>query len=174
MQLWPLFTVCNMSTSRRKNKIKLIQGQTTLDKSNNKKRRRSTGEKNSINKRCNSIPDSSQVYDTVDTNNTDLSEVTVTMSNIHVESSSNTSSMLNEIKKMEEQLSEKITCNKDKEISDLEERLNNNIRSTIDASIKDALKIMQTSICTAVQSNLIIQSHNEEIKGLKDENCRLN
>ena len=114
------------------------------------------------------------MYDTVDTDNTDLSEVTVTMSNIHVESASNTSSMLNEIKKMEERLSEKITCNKDKEISDLEERLNNNIRNTIDASIKDALKVMQTLICTAVQNNLIIQSHNEEIKGLKDENRRLN
>ena len=33
---------------------------------------------------------------------------------------------------------------------------------------------MQTSICTAVQNNPIIQSHNEEIKGLKDENHRLN
>ena len=44
----------------------------------------------------------------------------------------------------------------------------------MDASIKDALKVMQTSICTAVQNNLIIQSHNEEIKGLKDENRRLN
>ena len=91
-----------MSTSQRKNKIKLIQGQTTLDKSNNKKRRRSTGEKNSINKRLNSILDSSQVYDTVVTDSTDLSEVTVTMSNFHIESASNTSTMLNEIKKMEE------------------------------------------------------------------------
>ena len=103
-----------MSTSQRKNKIKLIQGQTTLDKSNNKKRRRSTGEKNSINKRCNSIPDSSQVYDTVDTDNTDLSEVTVTMSNIHVESASNTSTRLNEIKKMEERLSEKLLATRTK------------------------------------------------------------
>ena len=33
---------------------------------------------------------------------------------------------------------------------------------------------MQTSICTAVQDNPIIQSHNKEIKGLKDENRRLN
>ena len=33
---------------------------------------------------------------------------------------------------------------------------------------------MQTSICTAVQNNPIIQSHNKEIKGLKDENRRLN
>ena len=56
----------------------------------------------------------------------------------------------------------------------MEERLNNNIRSTIDTSIKDALKVIQTSICTAVQNNPIIQSHNKEIKGLKDENRRLN
>ena len=163
-----------MSTSRRRNKIKLIHGQTTLGKTNNKKRRRSTGENNSISKRHNSIPDSSQVYDTVDTDKTDLGEITVTMSNIHVESVSNTTTMLDEIKKMEEQLSEKITSNKDKEISELEERLNNNIRSTIDASMKDALKVIQTSICMAVQNNPIIRSHDEEIKGLKDENLRLN
>ena len=41
------------------------------------------------------------------------------MSNIQVES--NAMNMLEEIKKMEEQLSEKITSNKDKEISELEE-----------------------------------------------------
>ena len=82
--------------------------------------------------------------------------------------------MLEEIKKMEERLSEKITSNKDKEISELEERLNNNIRSTIDASIKDALKVMQATICTAVQNNPIIKSHSEEIQGLRNENLRLN
>ena len=41
------------------------------------------------------------------------------MSNIQVES--NAMNMLEEIKKMEERLTEKITSNKDKEISDLEE-----------------------------------------------------
>ena len=75
---------------------------------------------------------------------------------------------------MEEQLTEKITSNKDKEISDLEERLNNNIRSTIDTSIKDALLVMQTSICTAVQNNATVKSHSTEIQGLKEENLRLN
>ena len=48
------------------------------------------------------------------------------MSNIQVET--NAMNMLEEIKNMEERLTEKITSNKDKEISDLEERLNNNIR----------------------------------------------
>ena len=39
----------------------------------------------------------------------------------------------------------------------------------IDTSIKDALKVMQTSICTAVQNNPIIHSHSVEIKGLREE-----
>ena len=56
------------------------------------------------------------------------------MSNIQVES--NAMNMLEEIKKMEERLSEKITSNKDKEISELQERLNNNIRSTIDTAVQ--------------------------------------
>ena len=33
---------------------------------------------------------------------------------------------------------------------------------------------MQTSICTAVQNNPLIQSHNQEIKGLREENFWLN
>ena len=94
------------------------------------------------------------------------------MSDIHVET--NAMNMLEEIKKMEERLTQKITSNKDKEISDLEEWLNNNIRSTIDTSIKDALLVMQTSICTAVQNNAKVKSHSTEIQGLKEENLRLN
>ena len=109
-----------------------------------------------------------------DTHQNEVSEITATMSKFQVESSASANSMLEEIKKMEERLSEKITSNKDKEISELEERLNNNIRSTINASIKDALKVMQTTICTAVQNNPTIKSHSEEIQGLKNENLRLN
>ena len=109
-----------------------------------------------------------------DTHQKEVSEITATMSKFQVESSASTNSMLEEIKKMEERLLEKITSNKDKEISELEERLNNNIRSTIDASIKDTLKVMQATICTAVQNNPTIKSHSEEIQGLKNENLRLN
>ena len=83
------------------------------------------------------------------------------MSNIQVEASNK--NMLEEIKKMEERLSEKITINKDKEISELEECLNNNIRNTIDASIKDALQVMQKSLCTAVQNNSTIKTHTAEM-----------
>ena len=164
-----------MSKPRRGRKIKLLHGQTVLSISNkNKKRRRPTGENHSTNKRCNSLPDLSNVHNIEDTHQKEVSEITATMSKFQVESSASTNSMLEEIKKMEERLSEKITSNKDKEISELEERLNNNIRSTIDASIKDALKVMQATICTAVQNNPTIKSHSEEIQGLKNKNLRLN
>ena len=106
------------------------------------------------------------MHNSDDTHQNEVSEITAMMSKFQVEPSTSTNSMLEEIKKMEERLSEKITSNKDKEISELEERLNNNIRSTIDASIKDALKVMQATICTAVQNNPTIKSHNEEIQGL--------
>ena len=107
-----------------------------------------------------------------DAQDTKITEITKTMSNIQVES--NAMNMLEEIKKMEERLTEKITSNKVKEISDLEERLNNNIRSTIDTSIKHVLLVMQSSICTAVQNNATVKSHSTEIQGLKEENLRLN
>ena len=114
------------------------------------------------------------MHNTEDTHQNEVSEITATMSKFQVEPSPSTNNMLEEIKKMEERLSEKITSNKDKEISELEERLNNNIRSTIDASIKDALKMMQATICTAVQNNPTIKSHSKEIQGLRNENLRLN
>ena len=162
-----------MSELRKSRKIKLIQGQSVLSiNSNNKKRRRPTGENHSVSKRRNSLPDLTNINSVEDAQDTKITEITKTMSNIQVES--NAMNMLEEIKKMEERLSEKITSNKDKEISDLEERLNNNIRSTIDTSIKDALLVMQTSICTAVQNNATVKSHSTEIQGLKEENLRLN
>ena len=164
-----------MSEPRRGRKIKLLHGQTVLSLSNkNKKRRRPTGENHSTNKRRNSLPDLSNVHNSEDIHQNKVSEITTMMSNFQVEPPTSANSMLEEIKKMEERLSEKITSNKDKEISELEERLNNNIRNTIDASIKDALKVMQATICTAVQNNPIIKSHSEEIQGLRSENLRLN
>ena len=138
-----------MSEPRRGRKIKLIQGQSVLSlNGNNKKRRRPTGEDHSLSKRRNSLPDLTDIHSMEDTHDSKVSEITKTMSNIQVEA--NNISMLEEIKKMEERLSEKITSNKDKGISELEEHLNNNIRSTIDASIKDALQAMQTPLSTAV------------------------
>ena len=115
-----------MSDSRRGRKLKLIQGQSTLNISgNNKKRRRPTGNNLSFNKRRNSLPDLSNSDNAVILHEKELSEITTTMSNIQMETTT-APNMLEEIKKMEERLSEKITSNKDKEISELEERLNNN------------------------------------------------
>ena len=62
-----------------------------------------------------------------------------TMADVKTDPNSATTTMLREIKKMEERLSEKITTSKDQDIIEMEERLNNNIRTTIDTSIKNAL-----------------------------------
>ena len=106
-----------------------------------KKRRRSTDNKNPINKSCNSIPDP---LITAEENPTKMTDIPMEMP-------SATNMMLNEIKKSEERLSTQITTSKDKELSKIEERLNNNIKNTIDTSIKDALKVMQTSFNLVVE-----------------------
>ena len=138
-----------------------------------KKRCRSTGEKPLAKKRadmtCN--PTSNPTGSSHTTSNTIGQEHIVSrMSTMQMEDTAtitnSASPMLDEIMKMEARLTASITTNRDKEISDMEMRLNGNIRSTIDTSIKDALKVMQTSICTAVQNNPLIQSYNLEIKGL--------
>ena len=139
-----------------------------------KKRRRSTGHKNSANKRCNSISDvtTDDTYKTKE--GTAHMDTTNKMTDTQEETSNTTSIMLAEIMKMEERLAAKITSSKDQGLSDMEERLNNNIRSTIDSSIKDALKVMQNSLNTTVEKNPIVHSHSIELKNLRDENLRLN
>ena len=172
-----------MSTSRKGRKLKLANpeeqpqiSQFTVDigqsptsipspttspiaEAKGKKRRRSTGEKIPATKKRNlpssPLPPSTMSISVADPNNA-------------------TTAMLREIKKMEEQLSEKITTSKDQDLSEMEERLNNNIRSTIDTSIKDALKVIQTSLNSAVENNATVLSHTVELKGLRDENSRLN
>ena len=161
-----------MSEARKGRRLKLIQGQSVLNITGNKKRRRLTGDNQIVSKRRNSLPDLTNLDNIEDSQDKNISKITETMSSIQVES--NALNMLAEIKKMEERLSEKITSNKEKEISELEERLNNNIRCTIDSSIKDALQVMQTSLCTAVQNNPTGKSHSAELQGLKEENLRLN
>ena len=164
-----------MSTSRRSKKVKPINledqpiiSQFIVDSASSpaspksaenqetksKKHRRSTGNKNPLNKKCNSVPDP---LITAEENPNKMTDTPVEML-------SATSTMLNEIKKMEERLSAQITTSKDKELSEIEERLNNNIKTTIDTSIKDALKVMQTSFNSVVEKNPIIQSHSTEIK----------
>ena len=109
-----------MSEPRKSWKIKLIQGQSVLSiNSNNKKRRRPTGENQTVSKRRNSLPDLTNIRGVDESQDTKITEITKTMSNIHVET--NAMNMLEEIKKMGERLTEKITSNKDKESSDLEE-----------------------------------------------------
>ena len=180
-----------MSASRRNKKIKPINPEEqpvirqfivdsghseNPDKSDckGKKRRRSTGQKNSENKRCNS----NSAVTTDDTYKPKEGiahmDTTTNMTDTQEETSNTTSIMLAEIMKMEERLAAKITSSKDQGLSDMEERLNNNIRSTIDSSIKDALKVMQNSLNTTVEKNPIIHSHSLELKNLKDENLRLN
>ena len=150
-------------------------------KTTSKKRRRSTGEKPLAKKQSDTpcTPASNPTVPLHTTPNTvGQDHIISRMSNMQMEDSATISSsaslMLEEIMKMEARLTASITTNRDKEISDMEMRLNANIRSTIDTSIKDALKVMQTSICTAVQNNPLIQTPNLEIKGLREENFRLN
>ena len=193
----------NMSVSRKSRKVKLVNREDqpqilqfmtdvvsdiSSPRKESKKRRRSTGEKSQAKKRVDSpcgpktlassnTEASPQQLDTT-THVDNQNNIVCTLSKMNMEetngSARSTSPMLEEIMKMEGRLTARITTNRDKEITDMEARLNSNIKSTIDTSIKNALKVMETSICTAIQNNPLIQSHNTEIKELKEENIRLN
>ena len=153
----------------------------TSQKITSKKGRRSTGEKPLAKKQtdtpCNPTSNPTLSLHTIP-NTIGQEHIASRMSNMQMEDTAtitkSDSSMLVEIMKMEARLTASITTNREKEISDMEVRLNANIQNTIDTSIKDALKVMQTSICTAVQNNPLIQSHNLEVKELREKNVRLN
>ena len=100
-QSWLPTPALRMSEPRNRWKIKLIQGQGVLSiNSNNKKRRRPTGENQTVSKRRNSLPDLTNIRGVDESQDTKITEITKTMSNIHVET--NAMNMLEEIKKMEE------------------------------------------------------------------------
>ena len=125
-----------------------------------KKRQRSTGEGNITNKCRNSIPE--------------LTEVNVVTSNMNTNNSSTESStMLEEIKKMEARLSETITKSKEDDLKNMEEGLNANISATINNSIQQALQTMNSTVNAAIQKNPIVQAHTVELHGLREENRRL-
>ena len=133
----------NMSTNRRSKKIRPInpkeQPQIRQFISDNspkpsdclpgstKKRRRSTGENNTSNKRKNSIPDSVNLQES--------------------STKSMESNMLEEIKKMEARLSETITKTKDDDLKNMEERLSATINNSIQQALQTAVQdnpIIQT------------------------------
>ena len=166
--------------------LQFIDGasEASQQRKDSKKRRRSIGEKSQAKKRvdspCGSNSQTPNPPPLLDTNLhiDSQGQIACKLSSMHMDetnpSTNSTSPMLDEIMKMEARLTASITTNRDKELRDMETRLNVNIRSTIDSSIKDALKVMQTSICTAIQNNPLVQTHKVEIKGLREENIRLN
>ena len=119
----PELLVCIMSTSRRSKKVKPVNledqpiiSQFIVDsaispaspksaknqETKSKKRRRSTGNNNPVNKRHNSVPNPL----------TSTEENPTKMTDNPMEMSSATNTMLNEIKKMEERLNAQITTSK--------------------------------------------------------------
>ena len=93
-----------MSEPRRGRKIKLLHGQMVLSINNKNKKRRPTGENHFTNKRRNLLPDLSNVHNSEDIHQNEVSEITTMMSNFQVEPSNSANIMLEEIKKMEERL----------------------------------------------------------------------
>ena len=150
---------------------------TETKSADSKKRRRSTGEKPIAKKRADSFSNPPSPNKTLSNNEDNTQEEVVNkMSKIRMQDSNpgSNSPMLDEIMKMEARLTASITTNRDKDRSEMETRLNAYIKSTIDTSIKEAMQIMQTSICSAVQNNPQIKAHSIELKGLREENIRLN
>ena len=78
--------------------------------------------------------------------------------------------MLEEIKNMEERLKISMKENREKEISDMEAKMKVIIKNTV----KESIKTMSDTINTTIVTNPVIQTNTGNINVLKEENTRLN
>ena len=78
--------------------------------------------------------------------------------------------MLQEIKNMEERLKLSMKENREKEISDMEAKM----KVIIENTVKESIKSMSDTINNTIVTNPVIQTNIGNITVLKEENSRLN
>ena len=143
----------------------------TVSKAITKRRRRSTGEpKTTSQKRRIALSSESSLHTERSVNIAPLSLATM-MSNTTINPMMNSgSTMLEEIKNMEERLKLSMRENREKEISDMEVKM----KIIIENTVKESFKTMSESINTTIATNPVIQTNIGNITVLKEENSRLN
>ena len=143
----------------------------TVSKAITKRRRRSTGEpKTTSQKRRVALSSESSLHTERSVNIAPLSLATM-MSNTTINPMINSgTTMLEEIKNMEEHLKLSMKENREKEISDMEVKM----KIIIENTVKESFKTMSESINTTIATNPVIQTNIGNITVLKEENTRLN
>ena len=132
-----------------------------------KRRRKSTGETKSKNQKKRPILSSES---TLQTDTASLSLATM-MSNTTLNPViSPGTTMLQEIKNMEERLKLSMKENREKEINDMEIKM----KAIIENTVKESFKSMNDTINNTIVNNPVIQSNIGNISVLKEENSRLN
>ena len=143
----------------------------TVSKALKKRRRRSTGEpKTTTQKRRPALSSESSLQVERSVNIAPLCLSTM-MSNTTINPViAPGTTMLEEIKNMEERLKLSMKENWEKEISDMEAKM----KAIIENTVKESIQAMNETINTTIATNPVIQTNTGNITVLKEENTRLN
>ena len=124
-----------------------------INKKTEKRRRRSTGERSASKRQ------SKEVFRTPN------SETMIT--------TSASTTMLQEMKGMEQRLTASMKESRDEEFKKMEERIKANMKAIVDSSISAAIQQLNSSISVVVESNPTISAHTTKLVELEKENKRL-
>ena len=159
-----------MTDSKKIGVSTLPAGKAIAKASLKKQRRRSTGETKSKNQKKRPVLSSESSLQIDPINSASLSLSTM-MSNTTLNPViSPGTTMLQEIKNMEERLKLSMKENREKEISDMEAKM----KIIIENTVKESFKSMSDTINNTIVSNPVIQTNVGNISLLKEENTRLN
>ena len=148
----------------KKGSAVVVSGKASTKVTLKKRRRSSTGEsKTKSQKRCPLLLGESVVIED------NPETITTKMATTTLNPVSPNTTMLQEIKNMEERLKASMKENREKELSEMEVKMKN----IIENSIKDSIASMSSAINNTISSNPIIQVNVGNIQTLKDENVIL-
>ena len=159
-----------MTDTKKTGSTTIATGKTLAKTSLKKRRRRSTGESKLKNQKRRSVLKSESSQSDANIVTTPLSLSTM-MSNTTLNPMvSQGTTMLQEIKSMEEHLKLSMKENREKEISDME----NKMKLIIESTVKDSIKTLSETINNTIATNPVIQMNTGNITVLKEENTRRN
>ena len=153
----------------------IISGKAVTKTALKKRRRRSTGEAKLKNQKRRSVLNSESSLQTDPIKTTPLTLAPLSLLTMMSNTTLNPlmgpgTTMLQEIRNMEERLKVSMKENREKELDEMESKM----KIIIENTIKESIKSMSETINHTIVTNPVIQSNIVNITGLKEENSRLN
>ena len=159
-----------VTDTKKSGSTAIATGKTIAKATLKKRRRRSTGEAKLKNQKRRSVLQSESSQPETSIVTTPLSLSTMMFNTTLNPMITPGTTMLQEIKNMEERLKLSMKENREKEISDMEDKM----KIIIENTVKSSIKTLSETINNTIATNPVIQMNTGNITVLKEENTRLN